>query len=46
MNCEPARGLPPGARPPYLVTPVRRAGLPMSAIQLSRGEPVIPTEYA
>lgn len=23
-----------------------RAGLPMSAIQLSRGEPVIPTEYA
>jgi nicotinate phosphoribosyltransferase len=22
-----------------------RAGLPMSAIQLSRGEPVIPTEY-
>ncbi|MGW7197172.1 nicotinate phosphoribosyltransferase, partial [Streptomyces chryseus] len=23
-----------------------RAGLPMSAVQLSRGEPVIPTEYA
>lgn len=22
-----------------------RAGLPMSALQLSRGEPVIPTEY-
>lgn len=22
-----------------------RAGLPMSAMQLSRGEPVIPTEY-
>lgn len=22
-----------------------RAGLPMSAIQLSRGEPVLPTEY-